>query len=94
MGRNTISLYSRAAVEHTMNVMRPGASLRKPQRLESFAQPLLDVPGIDAEQVYMLPTPRRDLLEQLIVNISAKLAQMGAGTAEIGGVPVKTRPMN
>lgn len=61
---------------------------RKPQGPEAFGHLLLDVPGVDAGEIYVLPTERRDVLQQLVGNMSAPLAQMGRCPAEIDGVPM------
>ena len=61
---------------------------RDAQRSEAFRHLLFGVPGIDASEIYVLPTERRDVLEQIVRNMPALLPQMGSGTAEIDGVPV------
>lgn len=52
---------------------------------------MLSIPGVDAGQVDVFPTKRRDVLEQCVGNVSALSLQMSDSAVEIGGVPVHDR---
>ncbi len=43
---------------------------RDAQRSEAFRHLLFGVPGIDASEIYVLPTERRDVLEQIVRNMT------------------------
>ncbi len=49
---------------------------------------MLSIPGVDAGQVDVFPTERRDVLEQRVGNVSALSLQMSDSAVEIDGVPV------
>ncbi len=49
---------------------------------------LLAIPGVDARQVDMLPTQRRDMLQQRIWNISSRSFELCDRAVEIDSVPV------
>lgn len=52
---------------------------------------MLGVPGIDACKVDVFPTERRDVLQQHVGNIFARLPQMHDSTVEIDRIPVHNR---
>ena len=56
-------------------------SAGKPQGSEAFGHLVLDIPGIDAGKVDVLPSERRDMFEQLVGNIAALLARMSRSAA-------------
>lgn len=49
------------------------AAAGKPQRSEAFRDLLFVVPGIYAGEVYLFPTERREMHEQVVGNIPALL---------------------
>ena len=49
---------------------------------------LFGVPRVDTGEIDVLPTERRDVLEQIVGNVPALLEQIGRGPAEIDGVPM------
>ena len=52
---------------------------------------LFAIPGVDARQVDMLPTQRRDMLQQRIWNISSRSFELCDRAVEIDRVPVDDR---
>jgi hypothetical protein len=55
--------------------MRPvAAQLEREATGKTFRQMLLAVPGVDARQIDVLPTQRRDVPEQMIRNLATRVA--------------------
>ncbi|ESY89723.1 hypothetical protein X741_29405 [Mesorhizobium sp. LNHC229A00] len=52
---------------------------------------LLAVPGVDARQVNMLPTQRRDMLQQRIWDVPSRSFELCDRAVEINSVPVDDR---
>jgi hypothetical protein len=49
---------------------------------------VLSIPGVNAREIDVLPTERRDVLQQHVGNVSALSLQMSDSTVEIDSVPV------
>ena len=52
---------------------------------------MLGIPAIDTGQVYMLPTQRRDVLEQMIWNVTRRAAQMHNRPLDVNRIPIHNR---
>jgi len=52
---------------------------------------MFGIPGVDAGKVDMLPTERRDVLQQSIRNITTRSLQLCDCTVEIDRIPVDDR---
>jgi hypothetical protein len=70
-----------------MNVMQQEDASWKAQFPEAFRHGLFGVPRIDAGEIDVFPTVR-DILEQVVRNVTATSAEMGCGTAKVNGIPV------
>lgn len=62
-----------------------------PQRPEAFRYLLLGILGVDAGEIYVLSTQRRNVLYRFVGNIPAPLAQVGRGPAEVDDVSMHDR---
>jgi hypothetical protein len=90
-GHNKSSPKSNAKGERNENLCDPPQPGWQTERSKSVGHLMFGIPGVDAGNVDMLPTKRRDVIEQSIRNISTRSLQLCDCTVEIDRIPVDDR---
>ena len=85
------SAESYANGERNENLCDPPQSSWQTERSKSVRHLMFGIPGVDAGKVDMLPTERRDVLQQSIRNITTRSLQLCDCTVEIDRIPVDDR---